>query len=58
MGYSTYSDDFYKDRVATRAATGTPTFIHDADVRAGKAAAGAHDSLNVHGKIRESRDSK
>ncbi len=58
MGYSTYSDDFYKDRVATRAATGTPTLIHDADVRAGKAAAGAHDSLNVHGKIRESRDSK
>ena len=58
MGYSTYSDDFYADRVATRAATGTPTFIHDADVRAGKSKAGVHDSLNVHGKIRESRDSK
>ena len=58
MGYSTYSDDFSKDRVATRAATGTPTFVHDADIRAGKTAAKVHDSLNIHGKIRESRDSK
>jgi hypothetical protein len=58
MGYSSYSDDFYKDRVATRKATGTPTFIHDADVKAGKVKAGVHDSLNIHGKIRESRDSK
>lgn len=58
MGYSSYSNDFYADRVASRAATGTPTFIHDAAVRTGKVKAGVHDSLNIHGKIRESRDSK
>ena len=58
MGSSSYSDDFYKDRVATRAATGTPTFIHDAAVRAGTAKASVHDTLNIHGKIREARDSK
>lgn len=58
MGYSSYSDDFYKDRVATRAAKGTPTFIHDHAVRTGAAKAGVHNSLNIHGKIRESRDSK
>ena len=58
MGSSSYSDDFYKDRVATRTATGTPTFIHDADIRAGKTAAKVHDTLNIHGKIREARDSK
>lgn len=58
MGYSSYSDDFYRDRVADRAAKGTPTFIHDANVRTGKTTAGVHDSLNIRGKIRESRDSK
>jgi hypothetical protein len=57
MGYSSYSDDFYKDRVDARARTGTPTFIHDADIRKGKVAAGVHDSLNIKGKVRESRDS-
>jgi len=58
MGYSSYSDDFYRDRVDHRAKTGTPTFIHDAAVRSGKSKAGVHDSLNIHGKIREARDSK
>jgi hypothetical protein len=58
MGYSSYNDDFYRDRVADRVATGTPTFKHDADVRAGKVTAGVHDLLNIRGKIRESRDSK
>ncbi len=58
MGYSSYHDDFYKDRVATRKATGAPTFVHDAAVRSGKVKAGVHDSLNIKGKIRESRDSK
>lgn len=58
MGYSSYSDDFYNDRVADRAATGTPTFSYDADIRSGKVDAKVHDSLNIHGKIRESRDSK
>jgi hypothetical protein len=58
MGSSSYSDDFYKDRVVTRNATGTPTFIHDAAIRAGTTAAKVHDTLNIHGKIREARDSK
>ena len=58
MGTNDYSDDFYRDRVASRKATGTPTFIHDAAVRSGKVKAGVHDSLNIRGKIRESRDSK
>jgi hypothetical protein len=58
MGYSSYSDDFYKDRVDHRAKTGTPTFVHDAAVRSGKVKAGVHDSLNIKGKIREARDSK
>lgn len=57
MGGSSYSDDFYKDRVASRAVSGTPTFIHDANVKSGKVKAGVHDSLNIHGKIREARDS-
>jgi hypothetical protein len=58
MGYSSYSDDFYNDRVANRVATNTPTFSYDADINAGKVKAGVHDSLNIKGKIRESRDSK
>jgi len=58
MGYSSYSDEFYKGRVASRKATGTATFIHDATVRSGKVKAGVHASLNIHGKIREARDSK
>lgn len=57
MGYGSYSDEFYADRVATRAKTGKATFDHDSDIRTGKVRAGVHDSLNVHGRIRESRDS-
>jgi hypothetical protein len=57
MGGSSYSDDFYKHRAATRAATGTPVFIHDAAVRSGAVAAGVHASLDIKGKIREARDS-
>lgn len=58
MGSSSYSDDFYKDRVDRRAATGTPTFIHDAAVRSGRTKAAVHASLDIRGKVRESRDSK
>lgn len=57
MSKSSYSDDFYKDRVATRAATKTPTFKHDADIKAGAVKATVHATLDAHGKIRESRDS-
>lgn len=57
MGGSSYSDDFYNDRVADRAATGTPTFSHDHDIKVGKAAATAHSALDPKGVTRESRDS-
>jgi len=58
MGSSYYSDDYYKDRADHRAATGAPTFAHDAAVKAGTVKAAAHDTLNIKGKIREARDSK
>lgn len=58
MGYSYYSDDFHKARADARAASGAPTFTYDADVRAGKVKSGVHASLDIRGKIRESRDSK
>ncbi len=57
MGSSHYSDDLFHDRVKARAVADVPTFKHDADVRAGRALNTLHDSLNIHGKIRESRDS-
>lgn len=58
MGSSHYSDDFYRDRVADRKATSTPTFIHDHKIRTGAAPVKAHDTLNILDKIREARDSK
>lgn len=57
MGYSSYNDDFYRDRVTTRAATSTPTFKHDADVKSGKVSTALNPLLDINGKIRESRDS-
>lgn len=57
MGSSTYSDDIYRARASTRAATGTPTFTHDADVRAGTATTVLHPLLDIKNKVRESRDS-
>jgi len=57
MGGSSYHDDFYHKRVASRAATGTPTFAHHDDITTGKVAAGVHAALDPKGVIRESRDS-
>ena len=57
MGSSTYSADVHVARAATRAATGTPTFIHTAAVASGAVAASLHPSLDIRGKDRESRDS-
>ena len=57
MGSSTYSADVHVARAATRAATGTPTFIHTAAVASGAVAAHVHPSLDIRGKDRESRDS-
>lgn len=57
MGSSTYSADVHVARAATRAATGTPTFVHTAAVASGAVAASLHPSLDIRGKDRESRDS-
>lgn len=57
MGGSSYTDDFYHHRVATRAAAGTPTFAHHDDITSKKVAAKVHDKLDPNGVIRESRDS-
>jgi hypothetical protein len=58
MGGSSWSDDHYHDRTAHRVATHTPTFAHDADVRAGRATSTIHASLDPSKiKVRESRDS-
>jgi hypothetical protein len=59
MGGSSWSDSHYTDRVAIRDATHTPTFAHDAAVRAGTARTTIHETLdpkNIKG-VRESRDS-
>jgi len=57
MGSSSYSDDFYRDRAADRAAKGTPTFAHHDAVATGKVAKAAHAKLDPKGVTRESRDS-
>lgn len=57
MGGSSYSDDLYRDRVATRSAKGIPTFDHHDAVTKGTTAAKVHDKLSPKGIIRESRDS-
>lgn len=57
MGGSSYSDDHYRSRVAHRAANAIPTFSYDHDVKTGVAPKKVHDTLNIHGKIREARDS-
>lgn len=59
MGGSSWSNDFYNDREATRKATNTTAFVYDAAVKTGKAAREVHARLNPLGvKIREARDSK
>ena len=58
MGYSSYSDDFYNSRVTDRAAAGVSAFDYSAKVTSGRTTYAVHDSLNIKGKIRESRDSK
>jgi len=57
MGHSHWSDDFYNDREAERARTGTTAFKHHADIRSGKVARGVHAKMNPKGITRESRDS-
>jgi hypothetical protein len=57
MGGSSWSDDDYTSRVSSKAASGVPTFDYDHKVRTGVVDTKVHDSLSIHGKIRESRDS-
>lgn len=57
MGYTSWSDDFYKDRATTRAVTGAPTFAYDSAVKTGTTAFAVHPDLDIRGKVRESRDS-
>lgn len=57
MGGSHWSDDHYTSRVHDRAKRSAPTFSYDADYRAGRVDRKVHDSLDIKGKVRESRDS-
>lgn len=57
MGGSSYTDDLYRDRAATRSAKGIPTFDHHDRVSKGTTAAKVHDKLDPKGVLRESRDS-
>jgi len=58
MGGSSWSSDLYRDRARHRAATNTPTFAHDDNIRRGRTTAKAHDMLDPKGvEVRESRDS-
>lgn len=58
MGSTRWSDDHYSARVSHRAATGTPTFKYDDDVKRGVVDTKVHDTLNPKGVTnRESCDS-
>ncbi len=57
MGGSYFNRDDYDARKAFRAATSTPVFAYDADVRSGKVDAKVHKDLDPKGANRESRDS-
>ncbi len=58
MGYSRWSDDFYRSRQTEKARAHVATFEHDADIRAGRTEAKVHPKLDPKGVTRESRDSK
>lgn len=58
MGGSSYSDKDFISRSAFRSFNDIPTFKHDADIRAGKAAKAVHASLDPKDvTLRECRDS-
>lgn len=58
MGSSYWSDDFYNDRKAHRAATGTDAFEHHVAVKTGKTKTATHPKMNPMDVMRESRDSE
>jgi hypothetical protein len=58
MGGGTFNTSTYYDAAATRAATNTPSFAYDSATKAKpRSMWKAADSLNIHGKSREARDS-
>jgi hypothetical protein len=59
MGFSRWSDDFYKERARKRHHDGTPTFAHDAAMRSRpRSDRVCHQAMNPFGVAqRESRDS-
>jgi hypothetical protein len=60
MGYTRWSDEFYRDREAFRKATGLSAFAYDADIRAQKVRPGVHEKMDpahLKNSLRESRDS-
>lgn len=57
MGYSSWSDDFYRDRADERARTGKTAFVHHDAIVTGKAKREVHAKMNPKGITRESRDS-
>ena len=58
MGYTSWSDEVYSARNKTLRSKGyTDSFTHTADVKSGKVKNKLHDSLDIKGKDRESRDS-
>ncbi len=61
MGGTSWSDDHYRARTTHRAATNTPTFAYDADIKTGKSAPKVHTALDpskLKAGVRECRDSK
>ena len=60
MGGSTWSDSHYRDRATLRSKTGKKTFAYDNDIRSGKSAKAAHQTLDpakLKAGKREARDS-
>lgn len=58
MGSGTWDPGTYSATESARAASGRSAFAYSDDIRSGRIATSAHESLNPHGvKVRESRDS-
>jgi hypothetical protein len=60
MGGGSWNNDFHEERARQRAATNTPVFKHDADVKAGRVSTALHEALDpskLKNGVREARDS-
>lgn len=58
MGYTSWSNDFYREREAERAKTGDTVFAYHRSVSSGKAEREVHAKMNPKNATRESRDSE